>query len=213
MVGARAADAVLELLRREPRVSRARDPMARRLRCGAMCARGGDTRERCLASLPPSGVPSMACPSPRLLDVFVSLVVLLLSLTVHEAAHAWTADRLGDSDRAAPGPHLAQSAGAHRPDRHGAAAAGGRRHRRAADRLGQAGAGGHPAPAATRGAISCWWPRPVRPATSCWPSLAAIVPAARARAAMRRAASRWRARSRHSPWRLCRSICCWPSST
>jgi Zn-dependent protease len=29
-------------------------------------------------------------------DVFVSLAVLLFSLTVHEAAHAWTADRLGD---------------------------------------------------------------------------------------------------------------------
>ena len=28
--------------------------------------------------------------------VFLSLVVLLFSLTVHETAHAWTADRLGD---------------------------------------------------------------------------------------------------------------------
>ena len=31
-----------------------------------------------------------------LFGVFVSLAVLLFSLTVHEAAHAWTADRLGD---------------------------------------------------------------------------------------------------------------------
>jgi Zn-dependent protease len=29
-------------------------------------------------------------------DLFVSLAVLLFSLTVHEAAHAWSADRLGD---------------------------------------------------------------------------------------------------------------------
>src|SRR3954470_5338850 len=29
-------------------------------------------------------------------QVFISLVVLLFSLTVHETAHAWTADRLGD---------------------------------------------------------------------------------------------------------------------
>ena len=29
-------------------------------------------------------------------QVFISFAVLLFSLTVHEAAHAWTADRLGD---------------------------------------------------------------------------------------------------------------------
>jgi Zn-dependent protease len=29
-------------------------------------------------------------------QIFISLVVLLFSLTVHETAHAWTADRLGD---------------------------------------------------------------------------------------------------------------------
>jgi len=29
-------------------------------------------------------------------QVFISFIVLLLSLTVHEMAHAWTADRLGD---------------------------------------------------------------------------------------------------------------------
>src|SRR5438874_3287609 len=37
----------------------------------------------------------------RLLDInvaqiFIALIVLLFSLTVHEMAHAWTADRLGD---------------------------------------------------------------------------------------------------------------------
>ena len=32
----------------------------------------------------------------NLAQVFISFVVLLFSLTVHEMAHAWTADRLGD---------------------------------------------------------------------------------------------------------------------
>jgi len=31
-----------------------------------------------------------------LVQVFISFIVLLFSLTVHEMAHAWTADRLGD---------------------------------------------------------------------------------------------------------------------
>src|SRR5262249_54884021 len=30
-------------------------------------------------------------------QIFIAFVVLLFSLTVHEMAHAWTADRLGDS--------------------------------------------------------------------------------------------------------------------
>ena len=30
-------------------------------------------------------------------QVFIAFIVLLFSLTVHEAAHAWTADRLGDA--------------------------------------------------------------------------------------------------------------------
>jgi len=29
-------------------------------------------------------------------QIFISLIVLLFSLTIHETAHAWTADRLGD---------------------------------------------------------------------------------------------------------------------
>ncbi len=33
---------------------------------------------------------------PDLFSIISSLVVLLLSLSVHESAHAWTADRLGD---------------------------------------------------------------------------------------------------------------------
>jgi Zn-dependent protease len=44
---------------------------------------------------------AQACYSDvSLLDVaqiFIAFIVLLFSLTVHEAAHAWTADRLGDS--------------------------------------------------------------------------------------------------------------------
>jgi Zn-dependent protease len=35
--------------------------------------------------------------SVDLVQILVQFSVLLLSLTVHEAAHAWTADRLGDS--------------------------------------------------------------------------------------------------------------------
>jgi len=35
-------------------------------------------------------------PNINLVDVFIIFVVLLFSLSVHEAAHAWTADRLGD---------------------------------------------------------------------------------------------------------------------
>src|SRR5262245_65849676 len=31
-----------------------------------------------------------------IISVIVPVVIVLLSLTVHEAAHAWTADRLGD---------------------------------------------------------------------------------------------------------------------
>jgi Zn-dependent protease len=35
-------------------------------------------------------------PSIDFVEVFIAFAVLLFSLTVHEAAHAWTADRLGD---------------------------------------------------------------------------------------------------------------------
>jgi Zn-dependent protease len=34
--------------------------------------------------------------SPDLISIVIPLVIVLLSLTIHEAAHAWTADRLGD---------------------------------------------------------------------------------------------------------------------
>jgi Zn-dependent protease len=34
--------------------------------------------------------------SPDLSSIVASIAIVLLSLTVHEAAHAWTADRLGD---------------------------------------------------------------------------------------------------------------------
>ena len=36
-------------------------------------------------------------PSPDYVQLFTGFAVLLLSLTVHEAAHAWSADRLGDA--------------------------------------------------------------------------------------------------------------------
>ncbi len=35
-------------------------------------------------------------PAIDIAQIFISLIVLLFSLTVHEMAHAWTADRLGD---------------------------------------------------------------------------------------------------------------------
>jgi Zn-dependent protease len=35
-------------------------------------------------------------PAISLAQVFIAFIVLLFSLTVHESAHAWTADRLGD---------------------------------------------------------------------------------------------------------------------
>jgi Zn-dependent protease len=34
--------------------------------------------------------------SPDQISIVIPLVIVLLSLTIHEAAHAWTADRLGD---------------------------------------------------------------------------------------------------------------------
>ena len=34
--------------------------------------------------------------SPDLFSIAVPILIVLLSLTVHEAAHAWTADKLGD---------------------------------------------------------------------------------------------------------------------
>lgn len=36
-------------------------------------------------------------PNLDLTQVFITFLVLLVSLTVHEAAHAWSADRLGDA--------------------------------------------------------------------------------------------------------------------
>jgi Zn-dependent protease len=35
-------------------------------------------------------------PDVNLAQIFIGFIVLLFSLTVHESAHAWTADRLGD---------------------------------------------------------------------------------------------------------------------
>ena len=35
-------------------------------------------------------------PAINFAQIFIAFVVLLFSLTMHELAHAWTADRLGD---------------------------------------------------------------------------------------------------------------------
>ena len=35
-------------------------------------------------------------PDLNVAQIFISFIVLLFSLTMHETAHAWTADRLGD---------------------------------------------------------------------------------------------------------------------
>ena len=82
-------------------------------------------------------------------QIFIAFIVLLFSLTVHEMAHAWTADRLGDPTARLLGrvslnplvhadpigtvlfPLIAMMT------------------RRAADRLGEAGAGQRPQPAAS----------------------------------------------------------------
>lgn len=42
-------------------------------------------------------------PSVDFVQVFIAFLVLLFSLTVHEAAHAWSADRLGDTTARALG--------------------------------------------------------------------------------------------------------------
>ena len=67
---------------------------------------------------------NVAQPSPRslpnvdLLSVVLGFGVLLVSLTIHEAAHALTADRLGDPTARSLGPRVAQSDRPHRSDRH-----------------------------------------------------------------------------------------------
>lgn len=49
------------------------------------------------ASPRPAVVRLCALENVDVLQIGLSLAVLIVSLTVHEAAHAWTADRLGDS--------------------------------------------------------------------------------------------------------------------
>ena len=71
------------------------------------------------------------------------------------------------SDGAAARPRLAQPDGARRSDRHGAVSADCAGDRRAADRLGEAGAGERAAACGTIAAITCWSRPPVRPAIWC----------------------------------------------
>jgi Zn-dependent protease len=40
--------------------------------------------------------PALSSPLLHLLPIVVPFVIVLISLTIHEAAHAWSADRLGD---------------------------------------------------------------------------------------------------------------------
>ena len=93
-------------------------------------------------------------------QIFIAFIVLLFSLTVHEMAHAWTADRLGDPTARLLGrvslnpvvhadligtvlfPLIGMVTGA------------------ADHRLGEAGAGQHLPVATTRAAITCWSLRP-----------------------------------------------------
>ena len=83
------------------------------------------------------------------------MLVLVFSLTVHEAAHAWTADKLGDPTarmlgRVSLNPivHIDPIGTILLPlDRGG--------QRRAAARMGEAGAGPDARPARTSGVISC----------------------------------------------------------
>ena len=99
------------------------------------------------------------------MQIGLLLAVLLVSLTVHEAAHAWAANQLGDPTARLLGrlslnpvvhidpigtmvfPLMAITTGV------------------AADRLGEAGAGQHAQPEDRRGAISRSSPRPARSAT------------------------------------------------
>ena len=59
---------------------------------------------------------------------------------------------------------------ARRSDRHGAVSADRAGQRRAADRLGEAGAGERASSARIRAATTCWSPRPARRAIWCWRS-------------------------------------------
>ena len=99
------------------------------------------------------------------LQIGLSLAVLLVSLTVHEAAHAWAANQLGDPTARIARPADLEPGRPHRPDRHAAVPAAGDHDRLAADRLGQAGAGGLPQPANRPAVISRWSRRRDRSAT------------------------------------------------
>ncbi len=102
-----------------------------------------------------------ASTSPQLLLAFV---VLISSLTFHEAAHAWTANRLGDSTARHARTVVTQPGRPRRPDRNDRVSAAGAGDRRAAARLGQASAGRTCTTSGIRGAISPSSRWPVRSA-------------------------------------------------
>ena len=134
---------------------------------------------------------------------------------MHEAAHAWTADRLGDPTARRLGrvslnpvvhvdpigtllfPLVAMVTGA------------------AAHRLGEAGAGERRGTCGSRGATSCWWPRPGRSATSLLAFVGRAWRFAAGPAGRRRRGLRIVVREPLLAVRrvLVDSTCCWRSST
>ncbi len=129
--------------------------------------------------------PAVTCyclPDIDFAQVFIAFIVLLFSLTVHETAHAWTADRLGDPTARLLG-RVSLNPVVHADPigtvlfplmRDG--------QRRAADRLGEAGAGERRAACAIRGATTCWSrrPGPQQPGLASCAALAAGADAGRA---------------------------------
>ena len=97
--------------------------------------------------------------------IFISFIVLLFSLTVHEMAHAWTADRLGDPTARLLGRVSLNPIVHADPIGTVAVSADLDGQRRDADRLGEAGAGEHCASCAIRGATTCS-SRPPGPASN-----------------------------------------------
>src|SRR5207247_397414 len=65
---------------------------ARRSRGGCR----GESRGRRPCVFRESAVTLTGLPGIDVSQIFIALIVLLFSLTIHEMAHAWTADRLGD---------------------------------------------------------------------------------------------------------------------
>src|SRR5687768_12394222 len=84
-----------------------RAPTVARVRASAAAPRargrgpGPCARHRAGCLTPPGGLTIITCSMPMTMEVarlaVVSLTALILSIAVHEYAHAWVADKLGDS--------------------------------------------------------------------------------------------------------------------